>query len=88
MKLIIGSAIVKEEPSEEKEEMVICSATVQEELSCNDHDFDLDRILDICEETRLNLEKEKTQKRSLNEDEDKAEIVKKKKKEKHFGKNL
>ena len=86
--MVIGSAIVKEEPSEEKEEMVIGSATVKDEPSCNDLDFDVDGILDVCEETRLNLEKDKTQKRSLNEDEDEAEIVKKKKKEKHFSKNL
>ena len=86
----IKSTIENEPPpktkTEEKEEMVIGSAIVKEELSCNDIDFDLDGILDICEGTRLNLEKEKTQKRSLDEDE--GEIVKKKKKEKHFGKNL
>ena len=84
----IKSTIENETKTEEKEEMVIGSAIVKEELSCNDIDFDLDGILDICEETRLNLEKEKTQKRSLDEDEDEGEIVKKKMKEKHFGKNL
>ena len=49
--------------TKEKEEIVIGSAIVKEELSCNDIDFYLDGILDVCEETRLNLEKEKTQKR-------------------------
>ena len=74
--------------NEEKEDMVIGSAIVKQEPSCNDLDFDLDKILNICEETKLNLKKEKTQKRSLDESKDKVKVMKKKKKEKHFYKNL